>query len=128
MSANAQRARQRLTNHVCAGLSTTGHIRSLAIFNVYVIFTVFLLSKYSDSMKVLNQSIFSSNLITVREFRQNKIDHVADLDLTLMEMGKLYSINFKALCLCTLVMIVHVISYGLFYIGNCCILCIICSV
>ena len=96
MSANAQRARQRLTNHVCAGLSTTGHIRSLAIFNVYVIFTVFLLSKYSDSMKVLNQSIFSSNLITVREFRQNKIDHVADLDLTLMEMGKLYSLTGDA--------------------------------
>ena len=41
--------------HVWVGLATTGHIRSLMIFSVHVIFLVFLLSKYTNSIKVSNQ-------------------------------------------------------------------------
>ena len=41
--------------HVWVGLATTGHIRSLMIFSVHVISFVFLLSKYTNSMKVSNQ-------------------------------------------------------------------------
>ena len=40
--------------HVWVGLATTGHIRSLMIFSVHVISFVFLLSKYTNSMKVSN--------------------------------------------------------------------------
>ena len=41
--------------HVWFGLATTGHIRSLMIFSVHVISFVFLLSKYTNSIKVSNQ-------------------------------------------------------------------------
>ena len=41
--------------HVWVGLATTGHIRSLMIFSVHVISCVFLLSKYTNSIKVSNQ-------------------------------------------------------------------------
>ena len=51
--------------YVWVGLATTGHIRSLMIFSVHVISFVFLLSKYTNSMKVSNQNLTIWNRRTV---------------------------------------------------------------
>ena len=48
--------------HVWVGLATTGHIRSLMISSVHVISFVFLLSKYTNSIKVSNQKFYKTIL------------------------------------------------------------------
>ena len=45
------------------GLATTGHIRSLMIFSVHVLSFVFLLSKYTNSIKVSNQIKIKSIIV-----------------------------------------------------------------
>ena len=54
--------------HVWVGLATTGHIRSLMIFSVHVISFVFLLSKYTNSIKVSNQIKNIGRLIIVASY------------------------------------------------------------